>query len=557
MRPVATTSTDPLEIAERIERAALARARHGIEIERYAAAQHLLVSPTGAARGFMDDLLAEHGLSRTIALTVPSFLWALTVIADGDLVGTLPRTLVRVHGERFGVAAIEPPLPFGADPRPRDRDAGRDDRRGCRVAHGADSAGSAGGAPRAAPRRTRRQTLAGDGYVRHLARTSVPGAESSDQSGGTNMNRRGFVRNSLAAAVGASLPLKGALGAILSASKAVDADINAVTGDGASVTLKRAAVQELGESLRGNLILPGHAVYDDARRVLNASISKFPALIVQPRGVADIRNTVKFARSENLLVAVKCGGHSHSGKSTCDGGLMIDLSLMRGVRVDERERIAYVSGGSLLGDMDNETMQFGLVTSAGTVSHTGVAGSTLGGGFGRVARRYGLSLDNVRAVDIVTADGELRARERRREPRAPLGRARRRRQLRHRDESRVRAAPDAARGRRRQHRVPVQQGAPTARLLRRVRGERARRAVPVHGPAEQPGRARGLVQCLLQRPGARGRARVREGARRRRHAAARHAAHDRLRRAAALGRRRRSARRRLVHEVRVLGGTEA
>ena len=222
------------------------------------------------------------------------------------------------------------------------------------------------------------------------------------------MNRRGFVRISLAAAVGASLPLKGALGAILSASKAVDADINAVTGDGASVTLKRAAVQELGESLRGNLILPGHAVYDDARRVLNASISKFPALIVQPRGVADIRNTVDFARSENLLVAVKCGGHSHSGKSTCDGGLMIDLSLMRGVRVDERERIAYVTGGSLLGDMDNETMQFGLVTSAGTVSHTGVAGLTLGGGFGRVARRYGLSLDNVRAVDIVTADGELR-----------------------------------------------------------------------------------------------------------------------------------------------------
>jgi FAD/FMN-containing dehydrogenase len=221
------------------------------------------------------------------------------------------------------------------------------------------------------------------------------------------MNRRGFVRNSLAAAVGASLPLKGAFGAILSPSKAVDADIDAVTGDGASVTLQRAAVQELGESLRGNLILPGHRAYDDARRVLNASISKFPALIVQPRGVADIRSAVSFARGSNLLVAVKCGGHSHSGKSTCDGGLMIDLSLMRGVRVDPAERIAYVSGGSLLGDMDNESMQFGLVTSAGTVSHTGVAGLTLGGGFGRVARRYGLSLDNVRAIDIVTADGAL------------------------------------------------------------------------------------------------------------------------------------------------------
>ena len=186
------------------------------------------------------------------------------------------------------------------------------------------------------------------------------------------MNRRGFVRRSLAAAIGASLPGTGALAAILSPSMRVDADIDAVTGDGASITLERAAVQELGEGLRGNLVLPGHPIYDDARRVLNASISKFPALIVQPRGAADIRRAVDFARASNLLVAVKCGGHSHSGKSTCDGGLMIDLSLMRGVRVDPAERIAYVSGGSLLGDMDNETMQFGLVTSAGTVDRKSV-----------------------------------------------------------------------------------------------------------------------------------------------------------------------------------------
>ncbi len=221
------------------------------------------------------------------------------------------------------------------------------------------------------------------------------------------MNRRGFVRGSLAAAVGASVPITGAFGAILSPSRAVDMDVDAVTGDGVGVTLKRAAVQELGESLRGNLVLPGHPVYDDARRVLNASISKFPALIVQPRGVADIRNAVSFARESNLLVAVKCGGHSHSGKSTCDGGMMIDLSLMRGVHVDPRARVAYVSGGSLLGDMDNETMSYGLVTAAGTVSHTGVAGLTLGGGFGRLARRFGLSLDNVRAAEVVTANGEL------------------------------------------------------------------------------------------------------------------------------------------------------
>ncbi len=222
------------------------------------------------------------------------------------------------------------------------------------------------------------------------------------------MNRRRFVQGSLAASVAASLPMGSSLGAILSPSRAVDADINAVTGDGASVTLQRAAVQELGESLRGNLLLSGHPAYDDARRVLNASISKYPALIVQPRGVADVRKAVDFARGSNLLVAVKCGGHSHSGKSTCDGGMMIDMSLMRGVRVDPEARIAYVSGGSLLGDMDHETMSFGLVTSAGTVSHTGVAGLTLGGGFGRTARRFGLSIDNVRAVDVVTADGQLR-----------------------------------------------------------------------------------------------------------------------------------------------------
>jgi hypothetical protein len=222
------------------------------------------------------------------------------------------------------------------------------------------------------------------------------------------MNRRRFAQLSLAAAIGAQLPLRGAYSAILGPSPKVDADIDAVTGDGRSVTLAKAAVQELGESLRGNLLLPGHPAYEEARRVQNASISKYPALIVQPTGAADIRNAVDFARSSSLLVAVKCGGHSHSGKSTCNGGMMIDLSTMRGVRVDPKARIAYVPGGSLLGDMDHETMSLGLVTTAGTVSHTGVGGLTLGGGFGRVARRFGLALDNVRAVDIVTADGQLR-----------------------------------------------------------------------------------------------------------------------------------------------------
>ena len=221
------------------------------------------------------------------------------------------------------------------------------------------------------------------------------------------MNRRRFVQSSLAAAVAASLPASQGLAAILSGSGGVDADINALTGDGAEVTLQRAAVMELGESLRGNLLLPGHETYEEARRILNASINKHPALIVQCKGEADVKNAVDFARESNLLVAVKCGGHSFSGKSTCDGGMMIDLTTLRSVRVDPKRRIANVSGGSLLADMDHDTMAFGLVTTAGTVSHTGVGGLTLGAGFGRVARRFGLALDNVLSHDIVTADGKL------------------------------------------------------------------------------------------------------------------------------------------------------
>jgi FAD/FMN-containing dehydrogenase len=220
------------------------------------------------------------------------------------------------------------------------------------------------------------------------------------------LNRRSFLlRASMmgvaAASAGRAWP------AILSPSLTVEHDLEAVTGDGKAVTLSRASVKELGDSLRGNLLLPGVAAYEQARRVLNAQMDKHPALIVQPRGASDVSNAVQFARAWNLLLAVKCGGHSPSGKSTCERGMLVDMSLMRGASVDPHARIARVGGGSLLGDLDQETAAHGLVTTAGTVSHTGVGGLTLGGGFGRLARRFGLALDNVRAVEIVTANGDI------------------------------------------------------------------------------------------------------------------------------------------------------
>ena len=219
------------------------------------------------------------------------------------------------------------------------------------------------------------------------------------------MDRRHFLASSVAAALAVSLPI----GRLLAAGRGVPiaGDVAALTGGGAATTLERAALQELRDSLRGALLLAGDDGYDQARRVLNESINKHPALIVQPTGVADIRNAVTFARERSLLLAIKCGGHSPSGKSTCDGGMQIDLSHFRSAKVDPISRIAYVAGGSLLGELDHEAMAFDLVTTAGTVSHTGIGGLTLGGGFGRLARRFGLALDNVQAADIVTADGRL------------------------------------------------------------------------------------------------------------------------------------------------------
>ncbi len=177
--------------------------------------------------------------------------------------------------------------------------------------------------------------------------------------------------------------------------------------DGADLTLPGSTVEALAASLRGDILLQGHAGYDARRRVWNGMFDRKPALIACCTGAADVRRAVDFAREHRLLTAVRAGGHSLSGKSTCDGGLVIDLQQMQGVRVDPTARRADLEAGSLLGLLDHECATHGLATTAGTFSDTGAAGLTLSGGFGRLGRRFGLACDNVASFDIVTADGRF------------------------------------------------------------------------------------------------------------------------------------------------------
>ena len=188
---------------------------------------------------------------------------------------------------------------------------------------------------------------------------------------------------------------------------AAGGELAAKTLTGGATPRSAADVEALGAALRGRLILPGQTDYDGARRVWNAMIDRRPALIARCASPSDVMQVVNFARERQLLTAVRCGGHSASGKSTCDGGIVIDLSPMQGVRVDPVAKVARVEGGALLRHLDRETRAFGLVTTAGTVSHTGVGGLTLGGGLGRVGRRFGLACDNLRSVDVITAAGKL------------------------------------------------------------------------------------------------------------------------------------------------------
>jgi FAD/FMN-containing dehydrogenase len=163
----------------------------------------------------------------------------------------------------------------------------------------------------------------------------------------------------------------------------------------------------LQDGFRGELLHPRDPGYEDARRVWNGSISRFPALIARCAGVADVITAVRFARDTGLLVAVRGGGHSFPGLSVCDGGLLIDLSPMKGIRVDPEARTVTAQAGVLLGELDRETQAFGLAVPSGIVTHTGLSGLTLGGGINWVMRKYGLTIDQLLSVDLITADGEF------------------------------------------------------------------------------------------------------------------------------------------------------
>ena len=170
--------------------------------------------------------------------------------------------------------------------------------------------------------------------------------------------------------------------------------------------LDRAAIDDFRTSLKGQLVLPGDGDYDEVRAVWNGMIDRRPALIARCQDADDVVSAVNFARHQDLRVSVRCGGHSVAGKSVCDDGLMIDLSQMNTVTVDPEARTARVDGGGMLGNLDAAAQKFGLATTAGMVSETGVGGLTLGGGVGYLARRFGLTSDNLLGADVVTAAGD-------------------------------------------------------------------------------------------------------------------------------------------------------
>lgn len=218
------------------------------------------------------------------------------------------------------------------------------------------------------------------------------------------MHRRTFCKSAVAAAVTTSLS---ACGARQQASDP-GSTISAVSMHGEELSIEAAAVGEFAEGLQGRVLLQGDDGYDAAKLVWNGMFDhKRPAIVAQCISTQDVVNAIDFSRERNLLISVKGGGHSFPGKSTSDGGLMIDLSQMHSVDVDTQAMTARVDGGALLGHVDSATLPHDLVTTTGTVSHTGVGGFTLGGGMGRTDRMTGLAVDNLLEATVVTAGGEI------------------------------------------------------------------------------------------------------------------------------------------------------
>ncbi len=184
--------------------------------------------------------------------------------------------------------------------------------------------------------------------------------------------------------------------------------LKVITTTGAHMVLKEAVIEELRGSLRGELLCSSDAGYDAARLLWNAMFDKRPALIVRCADVSDIISAVNFARTHRIPVAVRGGGHNVAGSGACEGGLMLDMARMKNVRVDSVNRTARAEPGLNWGEFDRETQAFGLATTGGICSETGIAGVTLGGGFGWLMRKHGLALDNLISLDIVGADGQLR-----------------------------------------------------------------------------------------------------------------------------------------------------
>jgi FAD/FMN-containing dehydrogenase len=222
------------------------------------------------------------------------------------------------------------------------------------------------------------------------------------------IGRRSFVHSTFMVAGGLLVPAR-VLWATGGSPGLIPASLPAISGSGKPVSLTASDLKDLRASLKGKLLLPQDHGYDGAREYWDSAFDRHPGLIVLAANADDVIKAVQFARSHDLLTAVRAGGHCQLEKATaCDGGLMINLSLMRDVQIDVPGRRIQAQGGVLLGEVDRKTQAVGLATTLGTATDTGITGLTLGGGIGRLMRPFGLAIDNVVSAQIVTADGQLR-----------------------------------------------------------------------------------------------------------------------------------------------------